>query len=712
MHQKVFLALTVVASVGLCYTLQGTFKGVSAYMKFRTKLIFSDVSSLSGHLKEELKKTLRKKLIAWSSSLDAGHRDVYINLPITEVDPGKESKRLSASNVDDILQQTSRSGLTVICGEAGTGKTTVLHHIAQCWLDIQSKMDLEHPSWLRKYDYVFLIPLRMARSHTIVDIICKDLKLVSEDFTDTLQRELEDSHSCVLFLLDSFEELHHKTPDINRLINIEDSNKCVVVTSRPGSELDVVIEDATPHIKVQLNDLNEENVKSYIEKYSSTTGKSEGQFPLVAEKLGIKFLKRPINLSLVCYLYMATGTTNIGQKQMTQTKLFNEMLKHILHEYLKKRHKKDIVFEPLALLDCQDRELGSATAMFQTICQMCYVALREKRQWLNTPNIAALMDFGLFTQGPDVDSVVLPHLLFLEYFAALHLVANQAALAEHLGELRRQRESAPVTQCLSDIVTPLGLENVIKFVVGLSPQVGRELCRLFVIKQQHMWNDFHQSVYSYELELLQECTDNSVKSVMAEALLNAPLITVSGRHFHVINNSGAEQLLNLFSVVQSRQFLSRAYDCVEMNLADQKTMCRYNTETGKSYICDSYVVSYLQQLHCTAVKMGKTMAVTNTELPVDSLPLLISGVSEELFIHDCTVRGGESGEHLRKLQQSTPTLPKITLEGCKEVPVDALLLLMSGVSEELVIVNCTVPGAESGEHIHGLLQSTPTRYLR
>ena len=99
------------------------------------------------------------------------------------------------------------------------------------------------------------------------------------------------------------------------------------------------------------------------------------------------------------------------------------------------------------------------------------------------------------------------------------------------------------------------------------------------------------------------------------------------------------------------------------------------------------------------------------EVPVDALLLLMSGVSEELVIVNCTLPGAESVEHLRKLMQYTPTLPKITLDFCREVPVDALLLLMSVVSEELVIVNCTLPGAESGEHIHWLLPSTPTPTL-
>ena len=73
----------------------------------------------------------------------------------------------------------------------------------------------------------------------------------------------------------------------------------------------------------------------------------------------------------------------------------------------------------------------------------------------------------------------------------------------------------------------MGLESIIRFIVGLSPSHGQELCGLFVIKQQKVgYRDLHQSVYSCELELVKECSDDSVKSAMAEALINAPVITV------------------------------------------------------------------------------------------------------------------------------------------------------------------------------------------
>ena len=83
-----------------------------------------------------------------------------------------------------------------------------------------------------------------------------------------------------------------------------------------------------------------------------------------------------------------------------------------------------------------------------------------------------------------------------------------------------------------------------------------------MVKQQKVgYGDLHQSVYSCELELVKECSDDSVKSAMAEALINAYVITVS-RDSDTVHNSGAEQLVDMFPE-QSHQFLAKAYGCVE-----------------------------------------------------------------------------------------------------------------------------------------------------
>ena len=88
----------------------------------------------------------------------------------------------------------------------------------------------------------------------------------------------------------------------------------------------------------------------------------------------------------------------------------------------------------------------------------------------------------------------------------------------------------------------------------------------------------------------------------------------------------AEQLVDMFPE-QTHQFLAKAYDCVvRYNSSGQMIMSRSNPDSYKSFVCDSYFVRCLQKFHCTALEMGREMLVVHSDIPVDLLSMLISGV--------------------------------------------------------------------------------------
>ena len=160
-----------------------------------------------------LKIRLAEKLKEWSSILDAGN--VYVNQQMATVstDQGGEKTSYTTSNVEQLLDQRSRhdNARVIVYAEAGMGKTTVLRHITHCWLEGTSPL-VDH------FDYVFLIPLRQARSHTLIDVICQDLQLLPQDYKDTLGKILATSNR-VLFLLDSYEELAFDVDDIKNEVD-------------------------------------------------------------------------------------------------------------------------------------------------------------------------------------------------------------------------------------------------------------------------------------------------------------------------------------------------------------------------------------------------------------------------------------------------------------------------------------------------------------
>ena len=403
---------------------------------------------------------------------------------------------------------------------------------------------------LQAYDFVFLIPLRLVQSHSIIDIICLDCQLLpKETFGDSLSRTLARESGKVLFLLDSYEALEQSAvcaDELNKLISRDlNTHATVIITSRPGSQLTHT--EPTPCIRAQLQNFSEDDVKEYTALYLE--GDQE-MFSDMKEKFGMGFLDRPINLALACYMYISLGIK--GQHHVSLTELFSQIVLQLLIGYIKKDSHVDIPLgNVLDIFSITDKRLTGAKLVFKDICRLCHETCQKGTKWLSTVDtdttVKEFLSFGLFFPGPKLDTIDLPHRRFLEFFAAVYVVCNQAAWKALFQDIKKKCQDSDSTSktrhYLGDVLRRMGLENVVRFIVGLSATHGQELCSLFIIKQQSVGLNTKQSVYSYELQLLSECTADCVKSV-AEALINAPVMTVSDSGLHdYVNNSGAERLV-------------------------------------------------------------------------------------------------------------------------------------------------------------------------
>ena len=567
---------------------------------------------------------------------------------------GKE--QLQVSSIQQLLEKCKEGGRVIIYGEAGSGKTTALQNIALRWLDGQMAV-------LQSYEFVFLIPLRLVQSHSIIDIISLDCQLLPKEFRDSLSRILAMKSEQVLFLLDSYEELPSvRADELTKLISRDlNAQATVFVTSRPGSQVTQI--KLTPCITAQLQNYSEEDVKEYTAWYSEGDQEITSE---MEEKFGMDFLERPINLALACYMYTSLDMTDLHRA--SQTWLFSQIVLQLLIVYIKKESHVDIPLgNVLDLFSTEDSRLTGAKVFFKEICRLCHKNRQEGTRWLNTVDIDIavndFMNFGLFFPGPKPKTIDLPHRLFQEFFAAVYLVRNQSTWKALFRDTERKCQNSISRHYLGDVLRRMGLENVVRFIVGLSAAHGQELCNLFAIKQQsYRWfgRTFNQSVYWYELQLLRECTADCAKS-LAEALINAPVIAVRGDHAYV-NNNGAEQLVDMLNPKQSRQFLAKAYGCeVKENLSGQVTMSRAND--GEPFVCDSFVVRCLQKFHCTALELGHKMLLVHSRIPVDLLPLLTSGVSRYLDIRDCKLLSRGDGVGRRHVADQTKSVtPKVEMK--------------------------------------------------
>ena len=314
----------------------------------------------------------------------------------------------------------------------------------------------------------------------------------------------------VLFLLDSYEELQAvRAEELTKLISCDlNSQATVLITSRPGSQLTGM--EPTPCIRAQLQNFSDKEVKEYTAHYSEGDQKI---FSDIEEKFGMNFLERPINLALACYMYMSLGIN--GLHHVSQTQLFSQIVLQLLMVYIKKESNIDVPLRNvLDFFSTDDMRLTAAKAFFKEICRICHETFQEGTKWLSPVDsdmtVNDFMKFGLFFPGPRPNTIDLPHRLFQEFLAAVYLVRNQSAWKALFTEIETKCQDSNSRQYLGDVLRTMGLENVVRFIVGLSASHGQELCRLFVLKQQKLQLGLKQFL-QLGLKHLHICSKQSTK---------------------------------------------------------------------------------------------------------------------------------------------------------------------------------------------------------
>lgn len=274
--------------------------------------------------------------------------------------------------------------------------------------------------------------------------------------------------------------------------------------------------------------------------------------------------------------------------------------------------------------------------------RLCYYAVRETQHLIIIDEAllskADLLTLGLFIEGSEKNSVTLPHPLFQEYLAALYLSTDKYARDALFKEIKRKSEHTDTPgPRLVDAVRLLGLENVIRFLVGLLPATTQQLFRLFVIRQSEMygagWGVQYKNDIQYELDLLQECTDDKMKSALANALLDAPVVRDSEQRSGVtVANRGSYHLLNCFTDKQRQMFLQKVYNC-QLCVQDDRPTLR-QVRDGRDVYWDSYVVGFVYLFNCS-IKMKK-LYIGQSQLPIDMLSHNMTNV-DELDLLDSTL---------------------------------------------------------------------------
>lgn len=488
----------------------------------------------------------------------------------------------------------------MIYADAGMGKTAMLQYLTESWLD-------EKSSLAQRFKFVFLIPMRLIRGYSLLDIICRDLQLIPSSSMTTLEQAIELHAHSTLFLLNSYEEVPDFDFDyIDKLIKGELlSRSTVIVTSRPGSKLTQFQPILCPFLRAHLHGIPPSLVEAHKDQLLSAT-KTDSH-----DILSVAFLQTPINLSLsFMYLLSMKGKA----RALTQTELFNAIVQHISPAYSRKKNIGE--FEPSCGHPLRNEHAPSQVkSALSSIAEKCFNAVKGNHMMLFIKEADHLakddfIQFGLFDNGPKENSVMLPHPLFQGHFAAVYLASDKKAWEDEFAIMKNKVRSSPGMIQLEDAARPL--ENVIKFLVGLSPDIAHQVGSLFVIKQQKVFgeNKTYQSLVHYEAELLQECPDQNTRSHMLTALANAPIV-VNNDEVLVVQDDTSHHLLPLFDYRQRAIFLKTAYGC---GLSKENRTLFRSRDIDKDFVWDSFVVALVQRRNYSIV-MNK-LVIGACELPV------------------------------------------------------------------------------------------------
>ena len=283
----------------------------------------------------------------------------YVNLRIVSQDAqvnGGPDVYVDVKNIFNPTADTSAISdnlqKVIVCGQPGTGKSVLCHHIASRW----SKGDLWNDRytgivWLTFSDfanYDFGEAEDTAELAHLTDML--NDKYFSKTVNFNTEAFLTDNPKKVLFILDGYDEakdqLQSKNKKIpNQVLKYIAKNFSMIITSRSAEVMighEAIVFD---HVLENVG-FTQENIEHYIEKHLSKK-ESEKLQSLINNKQDIKnIVSIPLNLYMLCKIWSKNFQVKEIQNvtdlyvEITET-LFKEAFANAKPESRKGKEKED-----------------------------------------------------------------------------------------------------------------------------------------------------------------------------------------------------------------------------------------------------------------------------------------------------------------------------------------------------------------------------------
>ena len=371
----------------------------------------------------------------------------YINLSIIFQqspvhDNADEPVAIQDNNSIPIIDLINSGGIesrTLIYGQAGIGKTTLIHKIAHMWAN--------NEIWQGKFNYVFWLPLRQLTNknyHTVEDFIydtcTKNVGGVSKPEIDATKRAISNiignnHQDQILLLLDGYDELDlEKYPYAKDIIDKLFMFKNYILTSRPNA-IDETIERKFNNIYENVG-FTKDNIIEYIDRHPVIEKNEIKSFIKDKQELE-EICGVPINLNLIC---TAWGEIKQGIQEGEEIKLtyiYDRITYYLLKRYL--------IRHDLISSNTSEKQIKNHPQYIQVeeiLQKIAYQAMKDNRQILiksqsimgvldkycnisnNNINVEILREVGILRSVDPGTEIInndhyFTHLTFEEYYAAM-----------------------------------------------------------------------------------------------------------------------------------------------------------------------------------------------------------------------------------------------------------------------------------------------------
>ncbi len=322
---------------------------------------------------------------------------------------------------------TYDSGVVLVEGRPGSGKTTLVSKITRDWANTHRI--------LRGASKVYFILLRMLNTtnHENLFDILRPLYVDDEDTREALKDIKKCNGKGVCFVLDGLDEYkrNNKQGIIHDIIkqNIL-PHAMVIVASRPVGTVHYREKHGVTK-RIEVLGFTKENVYNYVNNYPFDHSQTASDLTKYLKKyinvLHMCYL--PVHASMVCYMYITLGD-NIPT---TETLLYDHFT---CMTVVRKMKKEDELYSVLKTLNSLTGEIKEH---FVTICKLAFQMVQRSVQVLSKSDFSAQLDHKSGSDDQFLGLVVVDSVAELlgykEMYSFLHLTYQEFLAAWYISKL-------------------------------------------------------------------------------------------------------------------------------------------------------------------------------------------------------------------------------------------------------------------------------------